>query len=180
MSANDTILEVPAVPVANVPADAEALIKKRVLWAMGGGLVPIPLFDLAVIAGVQLKLIEDLSAHYGKTFVRTEAKNLIAVLTASVGTSTLACGTVASSLKIIPGFGSVAGTAALPVIAGTSTYALGKVFMKHFEEGGTLLDLKIEKAKDCFARACEEGQSIVVDLAKDIKSGTKKEVGKIF
>jgi uncharacterized protein (DUF697 family) len=80
----------------------------------------------------------------------------------------LATGTIASFLKIVPGLGCVAGAVALPVVAGASTYALGRVFVQHYESGGSLIDLDREKAKAYFAKAYEEGKKVAVKLKDDI------------
>ena len=52
----------------------------------------------------------------------------------------LATAAGSSLLKLLPGFGYLAGNAALSTLAGGVTYATGKVFLDHFEAGGTLVD----------------------------------------
>jgi len=149
-------------------AQAEALIKNKVLWSLGAGLVPLPVIDLAAIAAVQVKLVNELSDLYGVEFSAEKGKKTVAVLTASVGTGVLATGVVASFLKIVPGLGMAAGAVALPVVAGASTYALGRVFVQHYESGGSLIDLDQEKAKACFLKAYEDGKKFVVKLKDEV------------
>jgi uncharacterized protein (DUF697 family) len=164
--------EKPATPAAQAKAKAvHDLIMTRVYWAMGAGLVPVPMIDLAAIASVQVKLLEDLSDHYGKDFAAERGKKVISVLTSSVGTGMVATGAVASLLKIIPGLGSIGGAVALPAVAGASTYALGKVFERHFEQGGDLLDFEVEKAKEYYGKVYEEGKRIVSTVKKEIHYG---------
>ena len=43
---------------------AEEIIKKYAAYSAGAGMIPIPTLDMAAIAGVQLKMIKDLSAVY--------------------------------------------------------------------------------------------------------------------
>lgn len=154
-------------PLAN-SARADAYIHERVLWALGAGLVPIPLLDLAAIAAVQVKLVNELSELYGVEFSADQGKKIISVLTASVGTGTLATGTVASILKVFPGIGCVGGAIALPAVAGASTYALGRVFVQHYESGGSLVDLDQEQAKAYFAKAYEEGKKVVAKVKANV------------
>ena len=151
-------------------SQANALIENKVLWSLGAGVIPIPLVDLASIAAVQVKLIRQLSELYSTTFSEDRTKKIIGVLTASVGTGVLATGATASALKVIPGVGSVAGGVALPLVAGASTYALGQVFLNHFEEGGSVLDFEQEKAKEFFKKAYTEGEKVAVDLKNKVKS----------
>jgi len=54
----------------------------------------------------------------------------------------------------------------LPAVAGASTYAVGQVFIQHFESGGTFLDFDPEKVKGYFAEQFEKGKLAVGDLKK--------------
>ena len=137
--------------------EANHLVKKAIYWSSGVALLPLPTLDLAGIAAVQLNLVNDLSNLYGIKFCQHRVKNIIAVLLASVGTGTLLTGAVASCIKIIPGVGPVAGAISLPIVAGSSTYALGKVFIQHFEAGGTILDFDPEKTKVYFQQHFTDG-----------------------
>lgn len=47
---------------------ADLIVKKYMNWSFVGGLIPIPLVDLATISGVQAKMIYDLSELYGVEF----------------------------------------------------------------------------------------------------------------
>ena len=73
-------------------------------------------------------------------------------------------GVAASAVKLIPLVGSLSGMLALPIVAGASTYALGKVFVVHFETGGTLLDFDPEKTREYFAAKYKEGQKVSADM----------------
>ncbi len=55
-----------------------------------------------------------------------------------------------SALKTVPVIGQIAGTILLPALALASTVAVGRVFLQHFEAGGTLLDFDPEKMKSYF------------------------------
>jgi hypothetical protein len=55
----------------------------------------------------------------------------------------------------------------MPVISGASTYAIYKVFIQHFESGGTFLDLDPAKVKSYFAEQFTKGKKVAVDLKKD-------------
>ena len=119
--------------------EAERLVNSYMGWSAGAGLVPVPGLDLAAIAGVQIKMLDDLSKLYEVPFSKNAAKSIIGALLGSGG-ATLVAVPAASLLKIIPIVGHIAALFTEPAAAAASTYALGKVFIQHFESGGTFLD----------------------------------------
>ena len=44
------------------------------------------------------------------------------------------------------------------------TYAIGGVFMQHFESGGTLLDFEPKKMREYFSSKLEEGKEIAASM----------------
>ena len=67
--------------------------------------------------------------------------------------------TFGSLIKGVPGIGSVVGALTMPVYSAGATYVIGRVFMKHFASGGTLLDFNppdyrefLKGQKDMWAR----------------------------
>jgi uncharacterized protein (DUF697 family) len=138
---------------------ANATIKRFSLWSAGFGLIPLPLIDVAAITGVQVKLVYDLAKIYGREFseerVRTAIGALIgAVLPVAAGTGAI------SVLKAIPVFGQIAGVLLVPALAAASTIAVGRVFVQHFETGGTLLDFDPEKMKAHFQAEFEAARGM--------------------
>jgi uncharacterized protein (DUF697 family) len=142
---------------------ANALTKKYTYWAMGAGAVPVPVLDLAAILAVQTKLLCEMSELYGVKFMEHKAQNIIGVLIAGVGGGRVIAPVVASFVKLIPIVGHFSANIALAASAGGATYALGKVFIQHYESGGTLLDFDPEKTKAYFAEHLKEGQKLAAD-----------------
>ncbi len=127
---------------------AQKIVKKWSLVSAGVGLIPIPLVDLAGIAGVQVKMIADLAKQYDIPFKKDLGKSAIAGLIGSEVGNTLGTGAVRSLVKSIPVVGTVAGITVLPAFAGASTMAVGKVFTQHFESGGTFLNFKPDEVRE--------------------------------
>lgn len=149
---------------------AESLIKNHVIGAVSISIVPIPLIDIAAVGALQLRMIHKLSDHYGKDF----SSELVRSVIASLGGSFLGygAGMMAMSLfKVVPGFGWMLGMVSVPVVSGAATYAIGKVFQKHFEEGGTIFDLTPSKVKAYADEQYERG----VAIAKAAKSAAKSD-----
>ncbi len=61
---------------------------------------------------------------------------------------------------MIPGIGTLVGGTSMAVMGGAATYAVGKVFQQHFENGGTLENFDPEKAKETFEAKLEEGKNV--------------------
>ncbi|MBF0286687.1 MAG: YcjF family protein [SAR324 cluster bacterium] len=146
---------------------AQGVINKNVLWAMGAGLVPFPIVDMAAVSTIQLKMVNELSKHYGIEFSKHRAKNIIGPLVGGVSTGVLGMSTV-SLMKPIPVIGAIATVAGMPLVAGATTYALGKVFLVHFASGGTFLDLDPDKVRDYFMQQFEEGKKVAANLKKTV------------
>lgn len=132
-------------------------------WAMGAGAIPVPFVDLGALAGVQLKMLHRLSQHYEVEFSQNRGKSIIATLIGTITTDSLHRSAFTSFVKSIPFVGFI-GVVSMPIYAGAATYAIGKLFIQHFESGGTFLDFDPKKVKDYFAKLYEEGKSTASKL----------------
>ncbi len=171
-SADPAITPQSAVMITNVDRDNEVLntIKNHTMAAMGIGILPVPGVDLIALTGVQLNLLRKLGALYDKPFSDEVAKKLLGALLGGYLPLALVA-PVASVLKFIPGVGSAAGVLAQSTTAGTTTYAIGKVFAKHFETGGDLVDLNPADWREAFRKYVQEAK----DFLKKQTGAAKKE-----
>jgi uncharacterized protein (DUF697 family) len=128
---------------------ANAIIKRYSYWSAGFGLIPVPIVDIAVITGTQIKMVSALAKLYDKEFKEEMVRASIGALVGGTLPVAIGGGTV-SALKTVPVLGQIAGTLLLPALALASTVAVGRVFLQHFEAGGTLLDFDPEKMKSYF------------------------------
>jgi len=165
-----------AQPATSKQSRAEAIINKYLPWSMGAGLVPVPIADAAMVVGIQVKMLAEISQVYGVEFSENVGKAVIASLIGGVGSTTVAAGTFGSLIKSIPGFGAILGAATLPVIAGATTYAIGKVFTQHFESGGTFLTFNSVESKKVFDDKLAEGKSRVSTLVRAVDAKISKAV----
>jgi uncharacterized protein (DUF697 family) len=138
-------------------SQALQIVKANVGWATGAGFVPVPFLDLAAILAVQLRMVKCLSDHYGVPFQKGAVKSIIGAIVGS-GSAYLVSGPVASMVKAVPVVGFFASTFVEPAAAAGSTYALGKVFIQHFESGGTLLDLDPAAVRQHYYEEYQKGR----------------------
>lgn len=154
-----------------VMPDAEAhvsVINGHVLWATGAGAVPVPVVDIALVAGIQLNMLKKLAALYHVDFDETRGRAWLSILTTNVASRV-----AANALKLVPGIGSVLGGGAMAIMSGASTYALGTVVAHHFRNNGTFEDLDLKVAKAEFDAAYGEGKEVASRLRTEAKAKAK-------
>lgn len=126
--------------------EAQHTIKNHAITAMGIGILPVPGVDLVALTGVQLNLLRKLGNLYGLKLSDEVGKKLLASLLSGYLPLAIAA-PIASVLKLIPGIGIAAGVLAQSTLAGATTYAVGKLFLEHFESGGNFLNFKTTNQK---------------------------------
>lgn len=139
---------------------ANNIVKNHVIAATGVSLVPVPLADLAAIVGLQVKMMHSLCKLYDVPFKEKIVRSLLTSLVSGAGAVVAMTG-LSSLAKAVPFLGSVAGAAGVSATAAAVTYATGKVFIHHFEVGGTLGDFDPVKFKELFKAKIKEGAEVV-------------------
>ena len=102
-----------------------------------------------------------ISKIYEVPFSKDRGKSILSTLLGGVIPDAMARGLVGSLIKAVPIVGPFAGMATMPVFSGASTYAVSRVFIQHFESGGTFLDFEPEKVKEYFAEIYKQGEDFV-------------------
>lgn len=173
MAAQTVAAETPApAPVAEAaPADAvgrglvaDNMIKDYILAAVAASIVPVPLFDIAAVVGIQLRMIQKLSELYGKPFSESLGRSILTSLVGGVVGYGAGMAVAVSLTKLIPGVGWMMGMVSLPVVAGASTYAVGRVFVKHYESGGDIFSLSTEAMRDYYKQQFEKGKALAAKV----------------
>jgi len=146
---------------------SKKLVKNYMWWSMGAGLIPVPFVDLAAVSGVQLKMLKEISGIYGINFSENKGKSIVSALLGSIIPNSLSAGNMGSLLKMIPVVGSVVGGASMSLFSGAATYAIGKIFIQHFEAGGTFLDFNPVTVKEYFHTLYEEGNKVAKEITEE-------------
>jgi uncharacterized protein (DUF697 family) len=142
---------------------ADTIIKNHIIWSMGAGLIPVPIVDFFAVSGIQLDMIRQLCKLYDQDFKETQGKAIVTSLTGS-GIARMGA---RAMVKFIPGVGSVIGGVTMAVLSGASSYALGEVFKKHFETGGTFLDFDPKRLKKMYNEKFEKGKQVAEQIKKE-------------
>jgi uncharacterized protein (DUF697 family) len=120
-------------------ATAAKLVDRYVLWSGAAGLIPVPLVDMTAVSGVQLQMLRRVAEVYGIKFSDNVGKSVLASLMGAIIPATSGMG-LASATKAVPLFGTAVAMVSMPALSAGATYIIGRVFINHFESGGTLLD----------------------------------------
>lgn len=125
---------------------AMAIVKNWSQWSVAAGVVPVPLLDTVAISGVQLKMVHSLCKHYGVPFEKEAVIGSIGSLVGGAITTSVTDAVAHAVLKTIP----FAEQVLQPTLSFATTYSLGYVFVKHFENNGTLRDFKASAMQGYF------------------------------
>ena len=127
-------------------------------------LIPFLLVDMLAVSAVQLKMVAAISKIYGVPFEANCGKAVIGSLVPS-GVAEVAIA-IWKATPLINYFGG----AAMALISRAATWALGKVFIQHFESGGTFLDLNPDAVRDYFRAQFEEGRKMATTMRTEEKT----------
>ncbi|HEX8171685.1 MAG TPA: DUF697 domain-containing protein [Thermoanaerobaculia bacterium] len=134
---------------------ANEIVTRKMWWSALWGVLPVPVLDFGACTAVQIMMINDLARHYallgdGIVLDRETVRKWIFSLSGAA---------IPTYLKAVPVLGFTAGILTGPLFYGASTYAIGKVFIEHFETGGTLLTFDADKMRAYFLHYYEEGKA---------------------
>jgi uncharacterized protein (DUF697 family) len=133
---------------------ANQVISKYTGWAAGSGAIPFPFWDVAAIAAIEIKMVNELLDIYEKPFSESKARSIITILIGSLSPQLLVGATASTLLKVVPGIGALLASVSLPLLAAGSAYAVGQVVLTHLKNGGDLSTFnpkeKLSEFKEAF------------------------------
>ena len=138
-------------------AAAATIVKEHATLAIVASLVPVP-------------FVEYLTREYGKQFQPARAKAIIAATISGCASYYLDSYITGTLAKFIPGVGSFIGIITLPSVAGGLTYALGRVYIRHLEAGGSLFDFDFASLQPGFLQEVERSRVHPTEIAQAIAS----------
>ena len=136
---------------------ASNIVKNHVIASTSMGLIPIALFDIAALTANQHTMLKHLCRHYAVDFDGQRSKPLIlSLMTGAL--PVLSIIGLSSVSKLIPGIGTLGGSAGVALSAGAITYATGQTFIKHFSAGGDLDDFEAGHFSEYFKNELNNGK----------------------
>ena len=96
--------------------EAEAIVHRNTLWAFSAGILPLPIFDVVALSGVQFKMIKELSTLYRLQFTEGMVKKSVTSLLVGVGGVGIGGVLGTSMFKYVPVIGQALGMVSTPVV----------------------------------------------------------------
>lgn len=141
--------------------DARSVIDTHVMLAAGASMIPSPIVDVVAIAAIEVRLIGALARVYDFPVPhKLVLGKLLVSLIGSVGPAYLTTKLYAA-VKVVPIVGHAALASVLAVTNGAAVYAVGKIFQKHYESGGTFLTGDPSGVRSYFKARYKEGKTSV-------------------
>jgi small GTP-binding protein len=108
---------------------AQRIIRNATLISLAAGMEPIPLVDIPILLGTQIRLVLRIAALYGEPLdsadLKKHARELLVTMAGGLGMRYLA----EQAAKVVP-FG---GDVVAGIIAGAGTWAIGQVALEYYE-----------------------------------------------
>jgi len=120
-------------------AKARAIVERHATYSAAGGLIPLPIVNIAGVTAIILRMVKMLSDLYGVPFERERARAIVVGLAGGSTPTGLAAAATSTVQYLIPA-SALVGMAVSSVAAVACTRSIGRVFVEHFESGETLHD----------------------------------------
>jgi uncharacterized protein (DUF697 family) len=144
----------------------DSIISAHVVYAMTAGAIPVPVADIVAVSAIQYDMIKQIAEAYKVKYDSEKGK---ALATALAGATASRIG--ASFIKAIPGVGTFLGIGSQMLMAGATTYALGRIFDSHFSGNKNLDSFHVESMKNQYREFLAKGK----EYAKEIKKNFSRD-----
>jgi uncharacterized protein (DUF697 family) len=139
-------------PKRGLESSAMQIVYRYMAASAGAALIPIPGVDTVALAGVHVALIKRLCDHYAVSFSEHTARNLLIAIVGSIVPGTVGSILGRRVLRLLPTTARVFGWALMSVSSAAFAYGIGRLFIYHFESGGTLLSFDTSTLHKVFSQ----------------------------
>jgi uncharacterized protein (DUF697 family) len=118
---------------------ARAIVERHANLSAVGGIIPVPIANIAGITAIIVRMVRLLSKLYDVPFERNRARAIVIGLMGGVMPTGLATVATSTLIYFMPGYNLV-GLAVSSITASAYARGIGQMFIEHFENGSTLID----------------------------------------
>jgi uncharacterized protein (DUF697 family) len=124
------------------PVRANAIVERYANISAIGGIIPLPLINVAGVTLIILRMVKRLCELYAIPYEQGRARLLIVGLAGGAVPTTASAVTTSTLIYFVPG-ANLLGLAVSSVTASVCTRGIGRRFVEHFEKGGTLMEFPV-------------------------------------
>jgi uncharacterized protein (DUF697 family) len=149
--ADQSVSKIEAISLAPQPAErgathrqlqANAIVERHANISALGGVIPVPLVNVASVTVVILRMVKKLCQLYGVPYEQGRARALIVGLAGGAVPTTASAVTTSTLMYFVPGV-NLLGLAVSSVTASICARGIGRRFVEHFETGASLRDFPV-------------------------------------
>ena len=148
---------------------AHKIMKLHTILSMTLAFVPHTGLGLAAKVSIQFNMIKKISKLYQVTVNEQILKMAITSSISSIMSSLASYG-IGKTLNPFQDFGHLAKGMTDSVVSGFLTAAIGKVYINHFETGGTLSTIQLHHFTDFLIEEIEKGEIDLASLTNPIQA----------
>jgi uncharacterized protein (DUF697 family) len=130
------------IDVARRLSRANAIVERYANFSALGGVIPLPLINVASVTVIILRMVKLLCKLYDVPYQQGRARALIVGLVGGSIPTTASAVTTSTLIFFVPG-ANLLGLAVSSVTASACTRGIGRRFVEHFEAGATLTDFPV-------------------------------------
>lgn len=123
-------------------SQANAIVERYANFSALGGVIPVPLINVAGVTVIILRMVKKLCQLYGVPYEQGRARALIVGLAGGAVPTTASAVTTSTLVYFIPGV-NLLGLAVSSVTASLCARGIGRRFVEHFETGASLMDFPV-------------------------------------
>jgi uncharacterized protein (DUF697 family) len=120
-------------------SQAQAIVERHATYSAAGGIIPLPIANVASVMAIIVRMVRMLSNLYGVPFERDRARAIVVGMAGGATPTALAAVTSSTLYYLVPA-SAIIGLAVSSVAAVACTRSIGRTFVEHFEGGATLSD----------------------------------------
>jgi uncharacterized protein (DUF697 family) len=111
---------------------ARKIVERHKMYAAGGGLVPLPIVNIASVTAIIMRMVKQLSDLYEVPFARDRTRSIVIGLMGGAVPTGLGAATTSTLAFVVPA-SALVGLAVSAITAAALTRGIGLVFLEHFE-----------------------------------------------
>jgi uncharacterized protein (DUF697 family) len=129
-------------PSAQRQTQANCIVERYANFSALGGVVPLPLVNVATVTVIILQMVKKLCKLYGVPYEQGRARALVVGLAGGAVPTAASAVTTSTLVYFIPGV-NLLGMAVSSVTASMCARGIGRRFVEHFETGASLTDFPV-------------------------------------